>query len=219
MSALWQAYLIGWGAAAPIGPVNLEIIRRALRLRLAAGLAVGLGATMVDFAYVMLTGFGLAGLLQNRTVMLGAYVFGAAFLGWLAWSALREAAREWRGEVPQPSAPPTGAPAASAHPLWKSWLVGVGMTAANPYTIAFWATLPALLFPNGHPAAWEILRAGAWVWLGTISWVLLLIAMLGFARRLVGPRLFAAASGLGGAVMLYFAARFAWLAARMIAGG
>lgn len=216
---LLHAYLVGWMVAAPIGPVNLEIIRRSLRDRLAAGFCVGLGATMVDLSYMMLTGFGLGPLLRHPAFLLATYVLGGMLLGWLAWGALSDGVREWRkarlGEpVDMPAESNATPPRAT---LLRSWLVGLAMTAANPMTIIFWATLPGLLFRGAPPSPEAVLAAGAFVWLGAFSWVALLMGILWAASRLVGPRLFAVASLLGGAAMAYFALKFWWMAAHFAA--
>ncbi|MBI5155351.1 LysE family transporter [Candidatus Poribacteria bacterium] len=218
---LIQAYAIGWVVAAPIGPVNLEIIRRALRHRLLAGFLVGAGATMIDAMYMLLTGFGLVRYLQHRAVLLVTLTAGGAFMGWLAWGALRESWQEARKlrarNKPVHAASDdlrigNGNPEAPRRVLLKSWLVGLAMTVSNPMTIVFWATLPGLLFKGVQPTAWQILAAAALVWLGTISWVSLLMVILAISRRAAGPKLFAIASGLGGLAMAYFALRFLWLA-------
>ena len=44
---------IGLSAAAPIGPVNFEIIRRNLTLGLKAGIGFGLGACTADLCYLI----------------------------------------------------------------------------------------------------------------------------------------------------------------------
>lgn len=210
-----QAYLLGWSVAAPIGPVNLEIVRRSLRHRLAAGLCVGLGATMIDAGYMLLTSFGLSNFLQTPAVLLVSFVAGGVLMAWLAGMALRDA---WRYGVQGHDVhlgskeANSEASGASRRILLKSWIVGLGMTATNPMTLAYWATLPGLFFHGADPSPGEILAATCFVWLGTISWVGTLMAFLLFGKRFVGDRLFAIASGAGGLVMGYFAMRFWWLA-------
>ena len=56
---------MGLGAAAPIGPVNVEIARRSLRSGFGSGAAVGFGAVTVDVSYAILTGIGLRWLVEK----------------------------------------------------------------------------------------------------------------------------------------------------------
>lgn len=222
LQLLLQAYLLGWAVAAPIGPVNIEIIRRSLRHGLLAGFLVGVGATLIDMSYMLLTSFGLARFFETRGVLLVCFVAGGGLMAFLATMALRDAVRCWRGAMPAVDAPEEGGPARpDGRILRRSLLVGLLMTAANPMTIGFWATLPSLFFHGRIPGAGAILAATAFVWLGTISWVGSLMGILVVARRLVGPRLFAVASGLGGLAMGWFALRFWWLAWHLerVAGG
>jgi threonine/homoserine/homoserine lactone efflux protein len=225
---LLQAYLLGWAVAAPIGPVNLEIIRRSLRHRLAAGLCVGLGATTADTIYMLATSFGLSRFLRTPAVLLVCFVVGGALLGWLAFLAGRDAWRYLRGtadplpsfdKVPAGEGPPAGGGTRVSLP--RHYLLGVGITLTNPMTLVFWMTIAGQLFPGRIPGAGEIVQATLFVWLGTISWVLTLMALLTAGRRWIGPRLFGTISLLGGVAMTWFALRFWWLALHLetLAGG
>lgn len=64
---LFWGVFIGLIMAAPIGPVNIICIRRALTKGPMNGFVVGLGATMADGLYGTLAAFGLAGLTQALT--------------------------------------------------------------------------------------------------------------------------------------------------------
>lgn len=66
----WGAF-IGLIMAAPIGPVNIICIRRALTKGPMNGFVVGLGAAVADGLYGTLAAFGLAGLMQTLTELNG----------------------------------------------------------------------------------------------------------------------------------------------------
>lgn len=216
---LQKSYATGWLVAAPIGPVNLEIIRRGLHRGLLSGFLVGLGACCVDLAYFCLFSVGLGSVLVLPWVNRTAHLLGGAILCWIAGGALAETrkygiqARKARqtendgsgGEAPPASPSPELLP--FHHRPLGSYLVGIGMTATNPMTIAFWSAL-ALEFAN-LPLGWRM-AAGASLLSGCLSWVLLLTALLAFARQWVGPRLFMLVTLAGGSVVLYFGLRFLW---------
>lgn len=46
--------LVGFGVAIPIGPMNLEIIRRNLNFGLSSGLSFGVGIISADLTYLLL---------------------------------------------------------------------------------------------------------------------------------------------------------------------
>src|SRR5437899_5754244 len=77
---LWKGITLGLGAAAPIGPVNVEIARRAIRAGLWAGVLLGLGAVSVDVTYVVLASFSVRLLLDRPRIMLEMGEAGGAFL-------------------------------------------------------------------------------------------------------------------------------------------
>ncbi len=260
LTLLQKSYATGWLVAAPIGPVNLEIIRRGLRDRLLSGFLVGLGACCVDATYLSVFSLGLGAVLRVGGVHTAAFIVGGTVLCWIGVGALRDARTYWRRRAEPPGAmgsrkssdatdmsdqsdmsdksdrsdeaeaansakseePGESAEAAdlakparsgesafrrfSRRPL-GSYLVGIGMTATNPMTIAFWSAL-ALEFAN-LPVAHRLV-ATAGVLAGTMSWVVLLTALLGFARRWVGPQLFACVTLAGGTVVLFFGVRFLW---------
>lgn len=54
-----KGFIIGLALAAPVGPIGILCIHRSLTDRLAAGLAVGLGAATADGLYGLIAAFGI----------------------------------------------------------------------------------------------------------------------------------------------------------------
>src|SRR5438067_2613679 len=128
---LWKGITLGLGAAAPIGPVNVEIARRAIRGGFWAGFLLGLGAVTVDVTYVVLASFSVRLFLDRPRIMLGMGVAGGAFLLLLGVECLRSARKQWM-EPQEEGGPPPG----------RNYLTGVVMTALNPMTLAVWFFAP-----------------------------------------------------------------------------
>src|SRR5258708_21256991 len=102
---LARGCLLGIGAAAPIGPVNVEIARRTLRSGFRAGFALGCGAVTVDVAYavcVSLAGPGLQSIQSHKVASAALGFAGGALLAYLGISCLRHAAREESIDVASP---------------------------------------------------------------------------------------------------------------------
>src|SRR3954462_12438685 len=141
LGILWKGITLGLGAAAPIGPVNVEIARRAIRGGFRAGFLLGLGAVTVDVSYVILASLSVRLFLDYPRVMLGMGVAGGAFLILLGIECLRGASKEWAKEKEGNSAADTAAaPGAVAEAQVRprrNYLTGVMMTALNPMTLAF----------------------------------------------------------------------------------
>src|SRR5437016_9396051 len=92
---LWKGITLGLGAAAPIGPVNVEIARRAIRGGFICGFLLGLGAVTVDVTYVVLASFSVRLFLDRPRIMLGMGVAGGAFLLLLGVECLRAVRKQW----------------------------------------------------------------------------------------------------------------------------
>src|SRR5213594_2563169 len=106
----WGGVLLGLSIAAPLGPVNVEIIRRGLRSGFQAALRVGLGSTLAELLYVAITYLGVAPLISRPSFRIALYIAAALVLGALAKSSLKEAfaSKEAHsaGEAPPPGPVP-----------------------------------------------------------------------------------------------------------------
>src|SRR2546423_14881985 len=95
-SLILKGILLGLGAAVPIGPVNVEIVRRTLRGGFFAGFALGCGAVTVDVCYAILSSLGF-GLLFNRPIFYWPLSVGGiallTYLGVMCWAGAIKAMR------------------------------------------------------------------------------------------------------------------------------
>ncbi len=139
VAAILQGIVLGLGAAAPIGPVNVEIARRTLRGGFRQGLLLGCGAVTVDVGYAILSSLSVRGLADRPAVVVPLTVAGAAFLAYLGVQSLRAARAAWRVD-------PMGSSANQAGGGRGAYLTGLLMTLLNPMTLAFWfVAVPATL--------------------------------------------------------------------------
>lgn len=196
--------MLGLGAAAPIGPVNVEVARRSIRGGVRAGVMLGCGAVTVDTVYVVVAGLGVRPLLWSRGAVLGLAVVAAGLLAYLGIQCLLAARKEWAREIGE------GRPEG----VRRNYLTGLLMTAANPMTLAFWfAVVPTLVRGSGVDLAGGLPSAAAGVACGALAWVgffASLTAWAGsFARRVTSI----VADVAGGVLLIGFAALTLYLAA------
>lgn len=203
--------LLGIGAAAPIGPVNVEIARRTLRGGFRAGCALGCGAVSVDVFYAILASQGLRRVLDRPAIMLALGIAGATMLLWLAIMCFRGARHAWHAD-PITAAESKTATGQSVH---AAYVTGVLMTLLNPITLAFWfVAVPGALGPITEEPRRDLPMICAGVFVGTLSWVVFfagLLALLG--RRLTSRRRaawLAVADLVGGLTLLGFAILALW---------
>lgn len=198
---MWQLLLEGMGVgvalAAPIGPINIEIVRRGLGGGFAHGWLVGFGAVSADTIYCALIVGGLAPVADSAALRVPLFLAGALVLAYLGCGGLRTAISNRVVEVSPP-------------PARQSYLTGVLMAAANPMGIVYWLSIGAALVASaieraGQEAA-PVLVGGVFV--GTLCWVTLLSGLAQAGRRYVSGMVLRWFSGAGAIVLMGFGAYF-----------
>jgi threonine/homoserine/homoserine lactone efflux protein len=203
-AALVTGLGLGLFVAAQVGPVSLLCIRSVLRGRLATGLAIGLGAAVIDVAYASLGVAGTARLLAGPALRTWLGLAGAAVLVAMGARTLVSAWRvrlgaETPGEVDTPL---------------RALRTSLAATASNPLTIGSWAAIFAAASAASvarSPATTVTLLTG--IGLGTLGWFSLLSAVLTLVRHRFGERslrLVDVAAGLG---LVGFGGLLGWRAA------
>jgi threonine/homoserine/homoserine lactone efflux protein len=191
MTSLAVGFGLGLFVGAQPGPVSLLCIRSVLRGSLATGLAIGLGAAVVDVAYASLGVAGTARLLTTPALRTWLGLGGAAVLVAMGARTLVSAWRvrlglETPGEVATPG---------------RALRTSLAATASNPLTIGSWAAIFAAASAASvatSTATTVSLLAG--VGLGTLGWFTLLSLVLTVVRGRLGERglrLVDLAAGLG----------------------
>ena len=205
MSAFVTGFGLGFAVAAQVGPIWMLCFRSVLRSTFAVGVAIGAGAALVDGLFAALGAVGVAGFLE-RPVLRGAFgIVGVGVLGFLGvrtlWSAFRV---RLGGEDDTEIATPR-----------RAFVTSVVATLSNPLTIASWAAVYSAASAAG------VARTGsglafmlAGVPIGSLTWFVLLSAVLSAGRSHVGPRLAATIDVCSGVALLAFAGLLGWKAAR-----
>lgn len=192
-------FFIGIILAAPIGPINVEIITRGIRHGFRNGWLVGLGALTADTIYAALIVSGLTPIADRPALRIPLFLAGAAMLGWVGVNSIRGALNPPR-EV---EAPPTP----KGH---RSYVTGFLIAAFNPMGIVYWLSVGAGLVAE---AVDRVGRIGApvlvgGVFLGLFVWVTSLSIIAQVSRKFVTGNGMRWVTGISGAVLLGFAGYF-----------
>lgn len=171
----FKGIAVGFMIAAPVGPVGILCIRRALADGRGAAFVAGLGAAVADTFYGMVAGLGLSlissALLEHRVTL---SVVGGLFL-------LALGVRAWR-TPPQTTESAAGS---SVHlGLLKDFTLTLTLTLTNPATIlAFMGIFASLgaIHPGDNPVNAGLLIGG--VFIGSALWWLTLSALAGAVRH------------------------------------
>jgi threonine/homoserine/homoserine lactone efflux protein len=207
---LITSFLTGLAVAIPIGPVNLEILRRTLRQGMAAGMAVGMGAVCIDALYLVVFSIGLGGFLSTGMARDVFFLLGGGVLTWLGVGALREARAHWMRRRDPAAGAGLSTDRQPRHPgLWALFALGLAMTSVSPYTVAFWAAM-SLQFVQLD--AVERLVAAVALMGGCTAWTVIYSGAIALWRRRIGAATLAVLTLGGGLVVLGFGLRFLWSA-------
>ena len=218
MGAVWRGCLLGLGAAAPLGPVNVEIARRTLRRGFFAGFSLGCGAVTIDVTYAVLTSLSLRPALSHPRLLQGLGLTGGLFLGYLGILCLRGAFGPTPDANMEPMPEPTRNAGNATGPgvsMRSSYLTGLLMTSLNPMTLLFWflavpGVVGQITTDPRHDLPWVCVG----VFVATIGWVCLFAGTMSWIGRLGRGRWLRTADLLGGAMLLGFAGVAIWRVTR-----
>lgn len=192
---LFLGLLLGWGAAIPIGPMNLEIIRRNLRYGALTGFSMGLGACIADVTYLILLSVGAFAILRHPLILNIVSILGALLLLYFALAIFKQKPSP-REEI---ASPPKKA--------YYGWHImqGYFLTLVNPYTILFWASVSAqvaVMSKGSHVAA---IAMGVGVTLSTVSWISALNIAIHKVRHKLSTKTIHVLNYVGATLLLIFA--------------
>ncbi len=126
------AFTLGFVAAIPIGPSQIEMAKRAIKGHLVSAQMVVFGSVSSDIVYGVVALFGIAPILDIPSVLAGFHVAGAIILWVLTWMTWRDSRKPHDVDLQNSSLKSkrwgylTGFSVAMTNPpMILSWLVGV----------------------------------------------------------------------------------------------
>jgi len=183
-----EGFLLGLGAAVPLGPINVLIMSNALR-HYGSAVALGSGAMSADITYLLLILFGLFHFMENPTTQLLMALGGSAFLLYLAWLIFK--GRNEPIHLQQVGNPP----------ILKNWLKGYTLTLLNPYTVIFWLSVSAYIATKHlHPVA-----TVAGLFSAIVLWITLMPWIIHRTKHLFSQRIATLFSVVSAGILAFFA--------------
>jgi len=203
---------MGLGLAAPIGPVNIEIIRRGLRSGFREPFALGMGAVTADGVYLALVCLGVAHVAEYTAVRVALLALGVVMLETLGVLAIRDAFRLKGVPDGGPSAHADAPQASRAASMLHCYGLGIAMMATNVLAMALWLGSSSVVtsLAAAHPMAYVWLAVS--VPAGCATWVVFISTALHFGRRFVNLRVLRAVSILGGLALCGIGLHLLWKA-------
>ncbi len=211
LATIGTGLLLGWSVAWPPGPINAEMIRRALARGFWPAFAVGLGACSADFLWALGVALGAGAVAELPGVRPALAAVSLALLLLLAWSFLAGALRGWRrlraGLGPE-------AAVRRFDTARGGYLLGFAMALTSPWNIAFWLAVIGQQSGTRLAFATSLLLAGAVV-SAAAAWGAFLCTAVRLGAHFATPAWEIGTRAATGLLMLYFAIR---LVLRLAAG-
>ena len=211
VTALLVGLVVGFVLAMPPGPIAMACVHQALAGQTRAGVALALGASVMDIVYALLAAFAssaLVGALWDRVVHhVGALLaFQAGCIVVLVVMGLRYCWATTSGETARSRPAVRGHPHGDASPYVRGVLIALTNLASPTF-------LPSLIFAMsfvqvrgwvGHTVGAHVLYALGFG-VGGALWFLLLLRTLTHLRAQVSPTVMALMYRVAGGVFLLFA--------------
>ncbi|MCP3031051.1 LysE family translocator [Halobacillus sp. A1] len=178
---LIRQIILGLSIAAPLGPINIEIIRRGIYQGLWPSLLVGAGGMTADLALMYLMYQGLSEYMTLTWVQLSLLIFGSLVLtytGIQSFLSKEETLTEARfeGDHRQTS-------------LIRPYLTGLSIAAFNPMNILFWLGVYGSVLSDSFHGD-DLVKAfyiNSAVFIGIGLWNLNLALTVHFSKVLLNP--------------------------------
>ena len=177
--SLLQNILLGLTLAAPIGPVNLEIIKRGLNSGFQQAFFTGAGAMSADATYLILIFFGLTAFLNIAFMKIILGIAGSIVLMYLGIVSAKEFFR--------PSASAGNLP----RRLFKSsFVTGYVLAITSPMTIVWWTGVFGALLASQTNTATNLSAFFSCfsILLGCFLWVFCLSVTLHFGKKYINEK-------------------------------
>lgn len=196
---LIQNILLGLTLAAPIGPVNVEIIKRGLNAGFRQACLTGAGAMCADATYLTLIFFGLTSFLNNTFMINVLGIAGSLILMYLGFSGVKDYFKK------------TVQPAAGGQRIFKySFVAGFALAISSPMTIVWWTGVFGALMASQGPVKTGVhaFLSCLSILLGCFLWVFALSTALHWGKRIITEKTTRVISMIAGLSLIGFGIYF-----------
>lgn len=158
-----EGFLLGIGAAMPLGPINILIMNNALK-SYKSGVTIGLGAMSADTFYLTLILVGMIGFINNPSYLSVIGVVGSIFLLYLSYDIFKNRAK--KVDVKEQKI--------QTKNLLKKYTQGLFLTLLNPMTIIFWFSIAGYVASKGLNTGFTIfgLMSSIFLWITIMPYLI-----------------------------------------------
>jgi threonine/homoserine/homoserine lactone efflux protein len=196
MSTLIRGIILGLSITAPIGPTNIEVIRRGTKEGWQAAIKFCLGALIILVLYLLLATLGFAFLTESAVFNTLLTFIGILVLAYLSYNSLRDfftASEIDLGESVSGN---------------QHFIQGVVLTISNPAILLLWTGIMGADMATGQASAGQGFLLSSGILIGVTLFFSFLIPLVHFGRTFLRQRHLKYVSLIAGMVLLFFCIRF-----------
>ncbi len=198
MSTIIRGIILGLSITAPIGPTNVEVIRRGMKQGWRSAAVFCLGVMVALIFYLVLVTFGLSFLTESAVFNTLLTSLGVLVLAYLSYNSIRDFFSGTEIDL-------DGQASSNQH-----LIPGIVLTISNPAILLLWTGIMGadLAASRGSVAEGFLLSFG--ILIGVAVFFTLLTLLLHYGRKFLRQRYLKYVSLVAGVVLLFFCVRFAY---------
>ncbi|QFT89542.1 LysE type translocator [Bacillus sp. THAF10] len=200
MDIFWialQFIVLGISLAAPVGPINLEIIKRGISSGFYSSWLVGIGGMTADCLFLLGILVGLGPFLQLELVQISMYGIGSSLLLYLGITTIYVNLKKKR-------ILDFGQPVGN-----NSFFIGFAIAAFNPINFVFWFGIFGSALQSLAIKGWYVALVGSLsILLGIFLWNLNMAFTVHFARAFIKEKILRSINLIAGVLLIAAAIPF-----------
>ena len=198
MKIVLNGILLGLSITAPIGPTNIEVIRRGLKEGWKSAFIFCIGVMVALIIYLILVAFGLSFLTESELFNTILLIFGVIVLFYLAYNAIKDFFKNkelvFSGEVNSK----------------KHFIPGIVLTLSNPAVLLLWTGIMGADLAANKSTYLEGLLLCTGILIGVLIFFIALTALIHGGARFINRKNFKYISLIAGLILLYFGLKFGY---------
>lgn len=204
LTLIISSIVLGLSIAAPVGPINIEIMRRGLSWGFWAAFCVGLGGMSSDLLLMAAMFFGLGVFLTWTWVQVFLMLIGGVVLVHTGWMSLcgKESLGVSEDQVFS----------RSKGSAWASYIRGAVIAGTNPMNLLFWISIYGSVL-SGALQQENLVRSffiSAMVFIGIGLWNANLAFLVHFGRFIFHSIVLQAVQKVASLILIFYGLKFGW---------
>jgi threonine/homoserine/homoserine lactone efflux protein len=198
VSTILRGIILGLSITAPVGPTNIEVIRRGAQEGWRSARAFCLGVIVTLVIYLLPVVLGLSFLSESELFNTMLTLLGVLVLAYLSYNSLRDFFSNTEMELSEEGS-------GKGH-----FIPGIILTISNPAILLLWTGIMGADLAASGASFSQGLMLGIGILIGVVVFFTVLIFLIHHGRKFLRQRYIKYVSLVAGVVLLAFCIRFAY---------